>query len=266
VIDIGRVPTPLVYFAAHTQQTGSGVAITGSHNPPRYNGFKMMLGGDTLFGERIQELARTMAQDLPQRPRGNRRELDVVSPYVRRITSDVRLKRSLKVAIDCGNGVAGAVAPGLYRALGCEVIELFCEVDGTFPNHHPDPAHPENLQDLIRCLQETDAEIGLAFDGDGDRLGVVTKDGHIIYPDRQLMLFAQDVLTRHPGEQILDDVKCTRHLAPWITERGGEPLMWKTGHSLVKAKMRETGAPLGGEMSGHVFFKDRWYGFDDGMY
>src|SRR5690606_1812763 len=241
VIDIGRVPTPLVYFAAHTQQTGSGVAITGSHNPPRYNGFKMMLGGDTLFGERIQELARTMAQDLPQRPRGNRRELDVVSPYVRRITSDVRLKRSLKVAIDCGNGVAGAVAPGLYRALGCEVIELFCEVDGTFPNHHPDPSVPKNLQDLMRTLATSDAELGLAFDGDGDRLGVVTKNGKIIYPDRQLMLFAKDVLARNPGAIVIFDVKSTRNLAPWIERHGGKPLLWKTGHSFVKSKMRETG-------------------------
>ena len=172
----------------------------------------------------------------------------------------------MKIVIDCGNGVAGAFAGDLYRAMGCDVTELFCEVDGNFPNHHPDPAHPENLQDLIHALQSNDAEIGLAFDGDGDRLGVVTKDGQIIYPDRQLMLFAADVLTRHPGEQILYDVKCTRHLAPWITEHGGVPLMWKTGHSLVKAKLRETGAPLGGEMSGHVFFKDRWYGFDDGLY
>src|SRR5690606_19979793 len=222
VIDIGRVPTPLVYFAAHTQQTGSGVAITGSHNPPRYNGFKMMLGGDTLFGERIQELARTMAQDLPQRPRGNRRDLDVVSPYVQRITSDVRLKRSLKVAIDCGNGVAGAVAPGLYRALGCEVIELFCEVDGTFPNHHPDPSKPENLQDVIRTLKETDAELGLAFDGDGDRLGVVTKDGEIIYADRQLMLFAADILTRNPGAEIIYDVKCSRLVGESIRYQKGK--------------------------------------------
>jgi len=172
----------------------------------------------------------------------------------------------MKIAVDCGNGVAGAFAGDLYRAMGCDVIELFCEVDGNFPNHHPDPAHPENLQDLIRCLKETDAEIGLAFDGDGDRLGVVTKDGQIIYPDRQLMLFAKDVLTRHPGEEILYDVKCTRHIAPWVKHYGGRPLMWKTGHSLVKAKMRETGAPLGGEMSGHIFFKDRWYGFDDGLY
>jgi len=266
VIDIGRVPTPLVYFAAHTQQTGSGVAITGSHNPPRYNGFKMMLGGDTLFGERIQELARTMAQDLPQRPRGNRRELDVVSPYVQRITSDVRLKRSLKVAIDCGNGVAGAVAPGLYRALGCEVIELFCEVDGTFPNHHPDPADPHNLQDLIRAVREEGCDVGLAFDGDGDRLGVVTRSGEIIWPDRQLMLFARDVLQRNPGAQIIYDVKCSRYVAQEVRAAGGVPVMWRTGHSYIKDKLRQSGAPLAGEMSGHIFFKERWFGFDDGLY
>jgi len=186
--------------------------------------------------------------------------------YLARIVGDVKLARPMKIAVDCGNGVAGAFAGDLYRAMGCEVTELFCEVDGHFPNHHPDPAHPENLQDVIRCLQQSDAEIGLAFDGDGDRLGLVTKDGQIIYPDRQLMLFAADVLTRHAGGEILYDVKCTRHLDAWVSAHGGKPLMWKTGHSLVKAKMRETGAPLGGEMSGHIFFKDRWYGFDDGLY
>jgi len=197
---------------------------------------------------------------------GSYRSHDIREAYLQRILGDVTLARPMKIVVDCGNGVAGAFAGELYRALGCEVQELFCEVDGTFPNHHPDPAHPENLQDVIRALQTGDAELGLAFDGDGDRLGVVTRDGQIIYPDRQLMLFAADVLTRHPGQEILYDVKCTRHLAPWITQHGGKPLMWKTGHSLVKAKMRETGAPLGGEMSGHVFFKDRWYGFDDGLY
>jgi phosphomannomutase/phosphoglucomutase len=197
---------------------------------------------------------------------GQYRTHDIRAAYLERIIGDVKLARPIKIAVDCGNGVAGAFAGELYRGMGCEVIELFCEVDGTFPNHHPDPAHPENLQDLIRCLQQTDAEIGLAFDGDGDRLGIVTKDGQIIYPDRQMMLFAADVLTRHPGEQILYDVKCTRHLAPYITKAGGVPLMYKTGHSLVKAKLKETGAPLGGEMSGHIFFKDRWYGFDDGLY
>src|SRR5690606_12806305 len=186
--------------------------------------------------------------------------------YLGRITGDVKLARPMKIAVDCGNGVAGALAPELYRRLGCEVIELFCEVDGNFPNHHPDPAHPENLQDLIRCLRETDAEIGLAFDGDGDRLGVVTKDGQIIYPDRQLMLFAADVLSRVPGAQVIYDVKCSRNVAHYVRKHGGDPLMWRTGHSLVKAKLRETGAPLAGEMSGHIFFKERWYGFDDGLY
>jgi len=190
----------------------------------------------------------------------------VLDAYVARIVGDIKPARKMKLVIDAGNGVAGELAPRLFRALGCEVIELFCEIDGTFPNHHPDPAHPENLQDVIRALATTDAEIGYAFDGDGDRLGVVTKDGEIIYPDRQLMLYAQDVLSRNAGAEIIYDVKCTRNLAPWIRKHGGQPLMWKTGHSLVKAKLRETGAPLAGEMSGHIFFKDRWYGFDDGLY
>ena len=266
VIDLGVVATPVLYLATHVLDTQSGIMVTGSHNPPDYNGFKMVLAGEAIYGETIQALHQAIAEGRFTEGAGSYRTHDIAAAYQKRIVDDVKLARPMKIAIDCGNGVAGAFAGDLYRALGCEVIELFCDVDGNFPNHHPDPAHPENLQDLIKCLRETDAEIGLAFDGDGDRLGVVTKDGQIIYPDRQLMLFAKDVLTRHPGEQILYDVKCTRHLAPWITQNGGQPLMWKTGHSLVKAKMRETGAPLGGEMSGHVFFKDRWYGFDDGMY
>ena len=266
VIDLGVVATPMLYFATHVLDATSGIMVTGSHNPPDYNGFKMVLSGVAIHGDTIQNLYRAIEQgDFPQ-GQGSYRTHDIRRAYLDRITSDVTLARPMKIAIDCGNGVAGAFAGDLYRAMGCEVTELFCDVDGTFPNHHPDPAHPENLQDLIRALQDGDAEIGLAFDGDGDRLGVVTKDGQIIYPDRQLMLFAQDVLTRHPGREILYDVKCTRHLAGWIRQHGGVPLMWKTGHSLVKAKMRETGAPLGGEMSGHVFFKDRWYGFDDGLY
>jgi phosphomannomutase/phosphoglucomutase len=243
--------------------------VTGSHNPPDYNGFKMVLAGEAIYGETIQALYQAIlsgAAGQAATPAGGYRNHDIRDAYLQRVLGDVKLARPMKVVVDCGNGVAGAFAGELYRALGCEVQELFCEVDGTFPNHHPDPAHPENLQDVIRALQSSDAELGLAFDGDGDRLGVVTKDGQIIYPDRQLMLFAADVLTRNPGREILYDVKCTRHLAPWITEHGGKPLMWKTGHSLVKARMRETGAPLGGEMSGHVFFKDRWYGFDDGLY
>jgi phosphomannomutase/phosphoglucomutase len=228
----------------------------------------MVLAGEAIHGEVILALhAAIAAGDMAASVSpGAYSTHDIRAAYIERIVSDVKTARPMKIAVDCGNGVAGAFAPELYRRMGCEVIELFCEVDGTFPNHHPDPAHPENLQDLIKCLQETDAELGLAFDGDGDRLGVVTKDGQIIYPDRQMMLFAADVLERNAGAQILFDVKCTRHLAPYIARHGGQPLMWKTGHSLVKAKLRETGAPLGGEMSGHIFFKDRWYGFDDGLY
>jgi phosphomannomutase/phosphoglucomutase len=266
VIDLGIVATPMLYLGTHVLDAQSGIMVTGSHNPPDYNGFKMVLAGEAIYGDTIQALYKAIVDKQFTEGKGSYRTYDIADTYLKRIAGDAKLARPMKIAVDCGNGVAGAFAGDLYRSLGCEVIELFCEVDGTFPNHHPDPAHPENLQDLIKCLQETDAEIGIAFDGDGDRLGVVTKDGQIIYPDRQLMLFAKDVLTRHPGEQILYDVKCTRHLAPWIEQYGGKPLMWKTGHSLVKAKMRETGAPLGGEMSGHIFFKDRWYGFDDGMY
>ncbi|MEO6919696.1 MAG: phosphomannomutase/phosphoglucomutase [Collimonas sp.] len=270
VIDLGVVVTPMVYFATHVLGAESGIMVTGSHNPPDYNGFKMVLAGEAIYGDAIQQLYQAIAggsvKDTVAAPTGGHRRHDIKQAYLQRIVGDIKLARPMKIVADCGNGVAGAFAGELYRALGCEVQELFCDVDGTFPNHHPDPAHPENLQDVIRALQNSDAELGLAFDGDGDRLGVVTKDGQIIYPDRQLMLFAADVLMRHPGREILYDVKCTRHLSPWITKHGGKPLMWKTGHSLVKAKMRETGAPLGGEMSGHVFFKDRWYGFDDGLY
>jgi phosphomannomutase / phosphoglucomutase len=266
VIDLGVVATPMVYFATQMLDAKSGIMVTGSHNPPDYNGFKMVLAGEAIYGDAIQGLYQTIVRGDFASGNGSYATHDIKQAYLDRITSDVKASRRMKIAVDCGNGVAGAFAGDLYRAMGCEVTELFCEVDGNFPNHHPDPAHPENLQDLIRCLKETDAEIGLAFDGDGDRLGVVTKDGQIIYPDRQLMLFAQDVLSRHPGKEILYDVKCTRHIGPWVKKHGGVPLMWKTGHSLVKAKLRETGAPLGGEMSGHVFFKDRWYGFDDGLY
>ncbi|MGY6273328.1 phosphomannomutase/phosphoglucomutase [Achromobacter denitrificans] len=267
-LDIGMVPTPLVYFAANVMQTGSGVAITGSHNPPKYNGFKMMMGGRALYGDDVQSLAAAMNAPVsaPAARAGARRQLDLVAAYVARVASGIKLARPMKIAIDCGNGVAGAVAPALFRALGCEVTELFCEVDGNFPNHHPDPAEPKNLQDLIKCVAETDCELGLAFDGDGDRLGVVTKSGQIVWPDRQLVLFARDVLERNPGATIIYDVKCSRHVGLSIEAAGGIPLMWKTGHSLVKAKLAETGAPLAGEMSGHIFFKERWYGFDDGLY
>jgi phosphomannomutase/phosphoglucomutase len=266
VIDIGVVATPMVYFATHLFETGSGVMVTGSHNPPEYNGLKMMVAGDTLAAEAIQDLRRIVEKGDFPKGAGTYETADVSGPYLDRIASDVTLARPMTIAVDCGNGSPGAFAPKLFRRLGCEVIELFTEVDGTFPNHHPDPSKPENLKDLEFELTRTDAEIGLAFDGDGDRLGVVTKTGKVIYPDRQLMLFAADVLSRNPGAQIIFDVKCTRNLFPWIRNHGGQPLMWKTGHSLIKSKLKETGAPLAGEMSGHIFFKDRWFGFDDGMY
>ena len=266
VIDLGLVATPMVYFAAVELDTQCGVMVTGSHNPPEYNGIKMVVAGDAIYGERIQELYQRIVENRFESGAGSYTTHDISEAYYARIVGDVKLSSPLKIAVDCGNGVAGAFAPTLYRKMGCEVVELFCEVDGTFPNHHPDPAHPENLQDLIKHLATTDTEIGLAFDGDGDRLGVVTKDGQIIFPDRQLMLFAEDILTRYPDGEIIYDVKCTRNVAPWVRKHGGRALMWKTGHSLIKAKLKETGAPLGGEMSGHIFFKDRWYGFDDGMY
>jgi phosphomannomutase/phosphoglucomutase len=240
--------------------------VTGSHNPPDYNGFKMVLRGAAIYGEQIQALYQRIVNDDFTSGAGTYAEYDIQQVYLDRIVSDIKPVRPMKIVIDAGNGVAGELAPRLFKALGCEIVELFTDIDGTFPNHHPDPAHAENLQDVIKALKETDAEIGFAFDGDGDRLGVVTKDGQIIYPDRQLMLFAQEVLSRNKGGQIIYDVKCTRNLAKWVRDQGGEPVMWKTGHSLVKAKLRETGAPLAGEMSGHVFFKDRWYGFDDGLY
>ena len=266
-IDVGEVPTPLVYFAAYTLKTGSGVAVTGSHNPPEYNGFKMMMGGQTLHGDAILGLRDEVAAGpATAASQGTASTVDILTPYLARVLGDIKLSRPMKIAIDCGNGVAGAVAPALFRGLGCEITELFCEVDGTFPNHHPDPADPHNLEDLIRCVQTTDCEIGLAFDGDGDRLGVVTKSGQIIWPDRQLILYARDVLQRCPGETIIYDVKCSRHVAEQVRAAGGVPLMWQTGHSLIKAKLAETGAPLAGEMSGHVFFKERWFGFDDGLY
>ncbi|WP_027459217.1 phosphomannomutase/phosphoglucomutase [Dechloromonas agitata] len=265
-IDVGCVPTPVTYFAAYELGCNSCVSVTGSHNPPDYNGLKMVIGGTTLALDAIQDLKKRIEAGNLKHGQGTRRSADVKAAYVERIVSDVKLARPMKIVMDCGNGVAGAVAPELFKRLGCEIIPLYCEVDGNFPNHHPDPSKPENLADVIKALKETDAEIGIAFDGDGDRLGVVTKDGEIIFPDRQLMLFAADVLSRVPGGQIIYDVKCTRLLAGWIRQHGGEPLMWNTGHALVKAKLKETGAPLAGEMSGHTFFKERWYGFDDGLY
>ncbi|SEA58957.1 phosphomannomutase/phosphoglucomutase [Paraburkholderia sartisoli] len=274
VVNVGMVPTPVGYFAASVplelaggeRRVDSCIVVTGSHNPPDYNGFKMVLRGAAIYGEQILALHQRIVDENFAEGSGTYTEYDIADAYLERIVSDIKLARPLKIVVDTGNGVAGDLAPKLFKKLGCELVELFTEIDGNFPNHHPDPAHPENLQDVIRALKETDAEIGFAFDGDGDRLGVVTKDGEIIYPDRQLMLFAEEVLSRNKGAQIIYDVKCTRNLAKWVREKGGEPLMWKTGHSLVKAKLRETGAPLAGEMSGHVFFKDRWYGFDDGLY
>lgn len=268
VLNVGMVATPMLYFAAINECGGSGVMITGSHNPPDYNGFKMMLGGDTLAGEAIQELLAIIEKDgfVAADKQGNVTEKDISGEYHNHIVGHIKLKRPMKIAIDAGNGVGGAFAGKLYKGLGNEVTELFCDVDGTFPNHHPDPSKPKNLQDLIAALKNGDAEIGLAFDGDADRLGVVTKDGNIIYPDRQLMLFAQDVLNRNPGAKVIFDVKSTRLLAPWIKEHGGKAIMEKTGHSFIKSAMKETGAPVAGEMSGHIFFKERWFGFDDGLY
>ncbi|MCL2524999.1 MAG: phosphomannomutase/phosphoglucomutase [Betaproteobacteria bacterium] len=265
-IDVGCVPTPVTYFAAYELGCNSCVSVTGSHNPPDYNGLKMVIGGTTLALDAILDLKRRIETGQIRHGQGQKRSADVAAAYVERIVADVKLARPLKIIMDCGNGVAGAVAPQLFQRLGCTIVPLYCEVDGNFPNHHPDPSKPENLADVIQALKDTDAELGLAFDGDGDRLGVVTKDGEIIYPDRQLMLFAADVLSRVPGGTIIFDVKCTRLLAPWIRKHGGNPLMWNTGHALVKAKLKETGAPLAGEMSGHTFFKERWFGFDDGLY
>ena len=266
VVDVGRVATPMLYFATHELKTGSGVMVTGSHNPPDYNGLKMMIGGETLAGDAIQQLRQRIETKNFTSGNGAYSQVDVSETYLQRILSDVKLTRPMAIVVDCGNGIPGAFAPELYRRMGCTVRELFCEVDGRFPNHHPDPSQPENLKDLIRALASGEEELGLAFDGDGDRLGVVTKAGKIIYPDRQLMLFAADVLSRNPGTEVIFDVKSTRNLFAWIRSHGGVPTMWKTGHSLIKAKMKETGALLAGEMSGHVFFKERWYGFDDGMY
>ncbi len=266
VIDIGMVATPMTYFAAHQLGCHSAVSVTGSHNPPDYNGLKMVLGGTTLSGEDIQRLRTRIEAGEFASGAGRLERADVRESYLDRILSDVKLARPMRIGVDCGNGVAGATAGELYRRMGCEVTELFCEVDGNFPNHHPDPSQLENLVDLVNAVKKGNLELGLAFDGDGDRLGVVTRSGKIIYPDRQLMLFAKDVLSRVPGAEIIYDVKCTRKLAPWIRQHGGIPSMWKTGHSLIKGRMKERHAPLAGEMSGHMFFGERWYGFDDGQY
>jgi len=266
VIDVGMVTTPMLYFAANTLAT-SGIQVTGSHNPRDYNGFKMVMAGRAIYGEDIQAIRAMMeGETWTLKAGGKVRNIDVTAAYQARIVSDIKLARPMKIVVDCGNGVAGATAPAIFRAIGCEVTELFSEVDGNFPNHHPDPSKPENLRDLIAALKTGDAELGLAFDGDGDRLGIVTRQGNNIYPDRQMILFARDVLSRVPGGQIVYDVKCSQRLAPAIEAAGGKALMFKTGHSLIKAKMKEVDSPLGGEMSGHIFFKERWYGFDDGTY
>jgi phosphomannomutase len=269
VVDIGAVTTPMLYYVAATRGEhgcNSGIQVTGSHNPKDYNGFKMVLAGRAIFGEEIQKLRqRIEAEDYCQGP-GRIAKMDVLAEYRARIAGDCKLARPMKIVVDSGNGIPGASAPGILRALGCEVTELYSEVDGDFPNHHPDPSKPENLADLIRTVQSTGAELGFAFDGDGDRLGIVTKGGDIIYPDRQLMLLATDVLKRNKGGTVIFDVKCTQRLAPAIRKAGGKPLMYKTGHSLIKAKMKEIGAPIAGEMSGHIFFGERWYGFDDATY
>ena len=267
VIDIGVAPTPVVYFGTFQLHTGSGIAVTGSHNPPDYNGFKIVVGGETLSGQAIQDLYASIAENrLLAGGGGALQTMDIGQEYISRIGSDIQLERRLKVVVDAGNGVAGGLAPQVLEAIGADVVPLYCEVDGEFPNHHPDPSEPENLHDLIHFVQKLDADLGIAFDGDGDRLGVVTKAGEIIYPDRVLMLFARDVLSRNPGASVIYDVKCTGHLAGQILRHGGSPIMWKTGHSLIKAKMKETEAELAGEMSGHFFFRERWFGFDDGIY
>jgi phosphomannomutase/phosphoglucomutase len=266
VVDVGMVATPMTYFAAHALGTGCSTMVTGSHNPPEYNGLKMVIDDTTLSGDEIQGLRARIERGDVASGTGTYRTHDIGEAYLHRIVSDVKLARKLSIAVDAGNGVTGAYAPTLFRRLGCEVVEMYCEVDGTFPNHHPDPSQPKNLADLIARVRQGDLDLGFAFDGDGDRLGVVTRDGNVIFPDRQLMLFAADVLERRPGAIIIYDVKSTRNLRPWIERHGGKPMLWKTGHSLIKARMKEVGAALAGEMSGHTFFGERWYGFDDGLY
>ena len=266
VTDIGQVPTPVLYYATHALKTGTGIMITGSHNPPEYNGLKMMIGGTTLAEDLIQALYRRLQDSTLSTGKGALGYADLGADYVEAALNTTKLHRPLKVAVDCGNGVAGELGPKLISALGCEVIPLFCEIDGNFPNHHPDPAEPENLQDLITAVQQQSADVGLAFDGDGDRLGVVTPKGEIIWPDKMMMLFAQDIIARNPQTPVIFDVKCSTHLERVITEAGGNPIMWKTGHSHIKAKIKQTQAALAGEFSGHICFGERWYGFDDALY
>ena len=266
VVDIGVAPSPVVYYSSYSMGISSCIAITGSHNPPDYNGFKMVVDGATLSAEKIQDVKQRILDNNFTSGAGSYTQQAIIDDYIARIISDVKPARKMKIVIDCGNGVAGATAPQVFKQLGCEVIELFSEVDGNFPNHHPDPSQIENLQDLIKAVHEHDAELGLAFDGDGDRLGVISKKGEIIWPDRQMILFARDILSRNPGTEVIYDVKCSRNLPAAIEAAGGQATMWRTGHSFIKAKLKETGAAIAGEMSGHIFFKERWFGFDDGVY
>ena len=266
VISVGLVPTPLLYFATYELQTGTGIMITGSHNPPEYNGLKMMIGGVTLAEGRIQALLRNLQNNTLSQGTGSASEQDIIAAYTQKLLPACKLDRQLNVVVDCGNGVAGVIAPDIIKALGCQVTPLYCEVDGNFPNHHPDPAEPENLEDVINRVREVSADVGLAFDGDGDRLGVVTPKGEIIWPDKLMMLFAEDICARHPAETVIFDVKCSRYLPKVIREAGGEPLMWKTGHSHIKAKIKETQSPLAGEFSGHLCIVENWYEFDDAIF
>jgi len=266
VIDIGQAPTPMIYFAAVHLKASSCVAVTGSHNPPDYNGLKIVAAGETLSADAIQDIRNRIVDGDLLTGAGSLREMDIQSDYIQRVVSDIKIGRPLKLVVDCGNGVAGGVAPQLLRELGCEVAELYCEVDGTFPNHHPDPSKPENVAELREQVLHSGADLGLAFDGDGDRLGVIDSAGNLIFPDRQMMLYAQDLLSRNPGGEVIYDVKCTRNLPDIISKAGGKPTMWKTGHSFIKKKLKESGALLAGEMSGHIFFRERWYGFDDALY
>lgn len=266
VIDVGMVPTPVLYFATHHLNTGTGIMVTGSHNPPEYNGLKMLKDGKTLYGEDITGLHDAIISGDLTQGKGQYQTQNVLDTYIDRIVSDVKLAKPLNIAVDCGNGVAGVVATDLFKKLGCNVTELFCDVDGNFPNHHPDPSKLENLKDICACIETNNLDLGLAFDGDGDRVGVIDNKQNVIWPDRQMILYAEDVISRNPGAQIIYDIKSSYHLGKAINKMGGDPLMWKTGHSLIKAKMKETGALLAGEMSGHIFFKERWYGFDDGLY
>jgi phosphomannomutase / phosphoglucomutase len=266
VIDIGMVPTPVLYFATHHFKTGTGIMVTGSHNPPEYNGLKMLMAGKTLYGDDIQNLHEFIKLNELAQGNGSYRSEKVLDIYRERILSDIKLDKPMNIAVDCGNGVAGVIAAQLFRELGCTVTELFCEVDGNFPNHHPDPSKLENLQDICKSIADNNLDLGLAFDGDGDRVGVIDNKQNVIWPDRQMILYSEDVLSRNPGAQIIYDIKSSYHLGKAIDSMGGDSLMWKTGHSLIKAKMKETGALLAGEMSGHIFFKERWYGFDDGLY